>query len=117
MGDSRTGEFSRSNAEYEVVWPLGKRTVKDIAMNRRFAEVEGQHTAKRIGFIWDYMFRGNEMFPLLQAGLAEQYPGSTFVPYEEFGDIHGHDEKAVLAALPQRLRDAKVDAVVVGVGA
>ncbi|MBM3344965.1 MAG: hypothetical protein FJY55_00470 [Betaproteobacteria bacterium] len=98
---------------YEVLWPLARRAVKDITLNRRFAD----NGAKRIGFIWDYMFRGNDMFPLLQAGLAEKYPGSTFVPYEHFGNVHGHDEREVLAALPDRLREAKLDAVVVGVGA
>lgn len=98
---------------YEVLWPLARRAVKDIALNRRFED----NSSKRIGFIWDYMFRGNDMFPLLQAGLAEKYPGSTFVPYEQFGNVHGHDEREVLAALPDRLREAKLDAVVVGVGA
>ena len=102
-----------SNAEFEVLWPLGGKTQKDVAMSRRFAD----DSPKRVGFVWDYMFRGNDMFPLLQAGLAEKYPGSTFVPYEHFGNVHGHDEREVLAALPQRLKEAKLDAVVVGVGA
>ena len=102
-----------SNAEYEVLWPLSRKTLKDTAMSRRFAD----GSAKRIGFVWDYMFRGNDMFPLLQAGLAERYPGSTFVPYEHFGNVHGHDEREVLEALPQKLKDARLDAVVVGVGA
>jgi hypothetical protein len=102
-----------AGAEYEILWPLGRKTLKDTALSRRFAD----QSAKRIGFVWDYMFRGNDMFPLLQAGLAERYPGSTFVPYEHFGNVHGHDEREVLAALPQKLKDANLDAVVVGVGA
>jgi hypothetical protein len=55
------------------------------------------------------------MFPLIQAGLAERYPGSSFVSHDRFGNIHGHDEREVLAALPGRLRAEKLDAVVVGV--
>ncbi len=106
-----------SQPTYDVLWPLARRAVKDMAMNRRFGNKETDHAAKRIGFIWDYMFRGNDMFPLLQAGLAEKYPGSTFVPYEHFGNVHGHDEREVLAALPQRLKEARLDAVIVGVGA
>ena len=108
-----------SQPKYEVLWPLARRAVKDMAMNRRFGRpgTDTDNTAKRIGFIWDYMFRGNDMFPLLQAGLAEKYPGSTFVPYEHFGNVHGHDEREVLAALPQRLKEARLDAVIVGVGA
>jgi hypothetical protein len=100
-------------ATYEVVWPLARSTEKGVAMNARFTD----NKARRIGFIWDYVFRGDHMFPLIQAGLAEKFPGSTFVPYTAFGNAHGHDEREMLAALPQRLREEKVDAVVVGVGA
>lgn len=102
-----------SEGNYEVVWPLAKSAGKAVKMNARLRE----GNAKRIGFLWDYVFRGDEMFPLLQAGLAEKYPGSSFVPFETFGNIHGHNEREVLAALPGRLRAEKVDAVVVGVGA
>jgi hypothetical protein len=106
-----------SQPKYDVLWPLARRAVKDMSMNRRFGDPAADSAPKRIGFIWDYMFRGNDMFPLLQAGLAEKYPGSTFVPYEHFGNVHGHDEREVLAALPQRLKEARLDAVIVGVGA
>ncbi len=100
-----------NECRYEVVWPLARSTGATLKMNARLREGK----AKRIGFLWDYVFRGDEMFPLLQAGLAEKYPGSSFVPYARFGNIHGHDEREVLAGLPNRLRDEKLDAVVVGV--
>ena len=102
-----------TDISYEVVWPLGKTRTKGVSMNPRFS---GQ-SSRRIGFIWDYFFRGDEMFPLIQAGLAESFPGASFVPYTEFGNVHGHDEHAVLAALPHKLLSQKLDAVVVGVGA
>jgi len=99
---------------YDVVWPLAKRAQNPpVAMNARLSDA----SPRRFGFIWDYVFRGDHMFPLIQAGLAEKYPGSEFVPYETFGNIHGHNEHEVLAALPQRLRSQRVDAVIVGVGA
>ena len=101
------------NIAYEVVWPLAKGTPKGVAMNPRFVDTK----AKRIGFIWDYVFRGDHMFPLIQAGLAEKFPGSEFIPYAAFGNIHGHDEREMLEALPDRLRAERIDAVVVGVGA
>ena len=82
-------------------------------MSARLADGEG----KRIGFVWDYVFRGDEMFRILEEELGKRFPGSSFVPYEAFGNIHGHDEREVLAKLPERLRAEKVDAVVVGVGA
>ena len=100
-------------SKYAVVWPLARSTEQGVAMNARFADTK----AKRIGFVWDYVFRGDHMFPLIQAGLAEKYRGSEFVPYTAFGNAHGHDEREMLAALPGRLKAEKVDAVVVGVGA
>jgi hypothetical protein len=100
-----------NESTYDVVWPLARSTGKAVTMNARLREGK----AKRIGFLWDYVFRGDEMFPLLQAGLAEKYPGSSFVSYAAFGNIHGHDEREVLAALPGRLRAENLDAVVVGV--
>ena len=102
-----------NEGNYEVVWPLAKSTGKAIKMNERLRDGK----AKRIGFLWDSSFRGDEMYPLLQAGLAEKYPGSSFVPYTTFGNFHGHDEHEVLAALPERLRAEKLDAVIIGVGA
>ena len=103
----------QDKGHYDVVWPLGRSTETAIALNARFADSK----AKRIGFVWDYVFRGDHMFPLIQAGLAEKYPGSEFVPYTVFGNAHGHDEREMLAALPGRLKAEKLDAVVVGVGA
>ena len=105
--------MSENEFRYDAVWPLARSTEKGVAMNVRFGDAK----ARRIGFIWDYVFRGDHMFPLIQAGLAEKFPGSEFVPYTAFGNAHGHDEREMLAALPQRLREEKVDAVVVGVGA
>ena len=101
------------NIKYDALWPLGRSTEKGVAMNQRFAD----NKAKKIGFVWDYVFRGDHMFPLIQAALAEKYPGSEFVPYTEFGHAHGHDEREMLAALPGKLKQHKLDAVVVGVGA
>jgi hypothetical protein len=40
-----------------------------------------------------------------------------FVGHESFGDIHGAEEVSVLEALPDRLQQQRVDALVVGVGA
>ncbi len=105
--------YQGSDGNFEVVWPLAKSTGKVVRMNPRFKD----RSAKRLGFIWDHMFRGDEMFELVQAGFAEHYPGSSFAPHGAFGNIHGHDEPAVLAALPARLREEQVDAVVVAVGA
>jgi len=99
--------------EDDVLWPLARSAAKSLSMRPRLSG----RGAKRIGFLWDYVFRGDQMFPLLQAGLAKHFPGSEFVPYPTFGNVHGHDERAVLAALPDRLRAENLDAVIVGIGA
>ena len=54
------------------------------------------------------------MFELLEEGLRQRYPGVKFVSWREFGSTHGGNEKAALAALPQKLRDMGVDAVMSG---
>ena len=99
--------------KYDVLWPLAKTSAEPLVMSSKFSD----RGAKRVAFLWDYVFRGEIMFPLLQGGIAEQFPGSEFVPYSEFGNIHGHNEHEVIAALPARLRERRLDAVVVGIGA
>lgn len=83
-----------------------------MSVKSRLESLDG----KRIGFVWDYVFRGDEMFPLIQRELQRRYPSASFVSYEEFGNIHGKDSDPVIDALPTRLREEGVDAVVVGVG-
>ena len=102
-----------SEGLFEVLWPLGRSTSKTVRMNPRLREGE----PKRIGLVWDFMFRGDEMFSLMQPGLEHKYPGSTFLPASTFGNIHGHDEREVIKALPGILRDQRIDAIIVGVGA
>jgi hypothetical protein len=39
-----------------------------------------------------------------------------FVSWREFGNTHGSEEREVVAALPKRLRELGVDAVISGMG-
>ncbi len=73
-------------------------------------------SGKRVAFLWDSMFRGDEMFPVLQAAISDRFEDVSFVEHGAFGSTFGGDEEAVLAALPDRLRELNVDAVVSGVG-
>ncbi len=98
--------------EYEALWPLARSTAGDVGMTLRRAR-EGM----RVGFLWDYVFRGDEMFAVLERELPAHLPGATFVSHEEFGNIHGHDEREVLAVLGDRLREKQIDAVIAAVGA
>lgn len=105
--------MSNSDPKYDVVWPLGHSSINLVEMNPRL----GEKKQPRIGFLWDYIFRGDEMFPLIQGALAERFPGSQFVPHTVFGNTHGPGEREYLALLPERLRAENLDAVVVGVAA
>ncbi len=95
------------------MWPLARSTNPVVTLNKHRPEPEG----KRIGFVCDHVFRGDEMYAIIGAELVERYPTMTFAPYTAFGNIHGEDEPQVFAALPDRLRAKEVDAVIVGVGA
>lgn len=97
---------------YEVVWPKSPRGVQPRRAADRLNTLDG----KRIGFVWDYLFRGEEIFPVLERALTERYPGLTVVGYDTFGNIHGPDEHALVEALPGTLDEHGIDAVVVGNG-
>ena len=96
---------------YEVFWPGGPSAVNTISSAPR-----ADLTGKRIGILWDYVFRGEEIFPILEKTISEQYENVEFIGYENFGSTFGGDEHAVLAALPKRLKSLKIDAVISGIG-
>lgn len=97
---------------FEVVWP--KSAVG--ASRRSPADRLGSLTGARIGVLWDYLFRGDELFPVLEAELRQRFAGLEVVGYEVFGNIHGPDETARVRALPDVLDEHRIDAVVVGNG-
>ena len=104
---------------YEVHWPLGP--VADLSV-RHLGEVDeaagiGDLSGKRVAFVTHFGFRPDEMQTGLRRELTASYPGLEFLDYEQFGDIHGADEPAVIAALPDRVREAGVEAAIVGTAA
>ncbi len=62
------------------------------------------------------MFRGDEVFEFLAEGIKARYPDVKFVSWKDFGNTHGSDERAVVAALPQKFKEKEVDAVISGMG-
>src|SRR5207245_11712571 len=74
-------------------------------------------SGKTVGELWDYLFKGEEMFPLIRKALETRYPGIRFVEFETFGSIHGRDEKELAATLPALLRKHGCDARISAVGA
>ena len=101
-----------ANSElYEVFWPGGPSAVHTVP-----AAPRSDLTGKRIGFLWDYVFRGEEIFPILKKTISERYKNVEFVSYEKFGSTFGGDEHAALNALPKLLKQLKIDAVISGIG-
>ena len=101
-----------TNSElYEVFWPGGPSAVHTVP-----AAPRSDLTGKRIGFLWDYVFRGEEIFPILEKSISKRYKNVEFVSYENFGSTFGGDEHAALNALPRLLKKLEIDAVISGIG-
>jgi hypothetical protein len=99
-------------SSYRVVWPAGRRLHNGHQMARRLDDLNGKVVAQ----LWDWVFKGDQMFDIWERELARQYPDVKFVSWRAFGEIHGANEHKVLAELPALLKQHKVDAVICGVG-
>jgi hypothetical protein len=103
---------SNSEGSYAVYWPRGQRTLEVQPVASRLDSLDG----KTIAFLWDYLFRGDEIFAMLRRELQARFSGIKFIDYDEFGSTHGEDERKIYAALPDQLKALKVDAVISGMG-
>ncbi len=101
-----------SEPRYHVVWPQAPLGMQARRPAARLDSLVG----KRIGFAWDYLFRGDELFPVLADELRRRFEGVEIVNYDAFGNLHGPDELALVAALPDALTRYRIDAVVSGNG-
>jgi len=106
-------ESSRREHDYAVLWPLGRRASTAIAPAQRHRDLAG----KTICELWDLMFRGEEIYPLIRQELNKRYPGIRFVDHSAFGNIHGAKQSELVAALPDMLKRHGCDAVISGIGA
>jgi hypothetical protein len=98
---------------YEVVWPLAPAAAPAATLADRVGDLSG----KTVGELWDYLFKGEQMFPLIRTALEQRYPGIRFVPYDTLGSTHGRDEAELAATLPGVLRAHGCEAVISAVGA
>jgi hypothetical protein len=98
---------------YEAYWPRAARRVKDKQLAPRPASLEG----KKVALLWDYLFRGDDIFAIVEEELKKRFPGISFMGWREVGNIHSSDEREMVAALPGRLKAAGVDAVITAVAA
>jgi hypothetical protein len=105
--------MSSRNLDYhEVYWPRGASAAKPTPLANRLDTLNG----KTIAQLWDYLFRGDEVFATLEEGIRKRYPDVRFVSWKAFGCTHGPREREVLEGLPRRFKELQVDAVISGLG-
>lgn len=101
-----------NDGHYEVYWPRTPRQSQQKPLARRLETLAG----KKIALLWDFLFRGDEVFAVLEEELKARFPGVSFVDWREFGNTHGDNERTVVAALPKRFQELGVDAAISGMG-
>jgi hypothetical protein len=97
---------------FEVLSPEGYSELDIIAPTAPLASLDN----KTVGFVWDYLFKGDEVFEILGAGLQAQYENLRVVPHEHFGNIHGPAEAQIMNDLAGAAQAAGCDAMIVGMG-
>jgi hypothetical protein len=102
-----------SEPHYQTVWPQGKKAYRGRKLQARVPDLSG----KVIGELWDFLFRGEDMFPILREELQKRFPGIRFVTYDVFGNVHGPKQLELVGRMPELLEQYKVDAVISGIGA
>ncbi len=66
---------------------------------------------KKIGFLWNGMFRGDDVFPVLQRLLKERFPDANVLDYRDLPSNHPDAETIGKVA-----KEKGVDAVIGGMG-
>ena len=104
---------TRQQSEYEVSWPLARKARQVAPPCRHWSICPG----KTVCELWEYMFRGELIYPMIRDLLKARFPGIKFVEYPEFGDTHGPKRREIVAGLADKLRALNGDAVISGIGA
>lgn len=105
--------MSDNEMRYEVLWPSTRKAVKNTAAAKRLPDLNGKVVCE----LWDILFRGDTIYPMVREYIKKRFPGVKFVDHREFGNFHGARERDVVKALPEKLKQFKADAVIVGIGA
>jgi hypothetical protein len=109
----KPSERPAAEAREDVLWPLARRAVKDAPTAPRVPDLND----KTICELWDVIFRGETIYPLVREYIRKRFPRVKFVEYSEFGNFYGPHSQKVGASLPDKLRLHKADAAIVGIGA
>ena len=98
---------------YEVLWPLSRKAVSSANLAPREKDLNDKVVCE----IWDGIFRGEHIFPLVREHIKKKYPRVKFIDSSVFGNFYGARDRAVIEELPKKLREYGVDAAIVGIGA
>ena len=104
--------MATNDGYYEALWPRSPRQTKIKSLAKRLDTLEGKTVAQ----LWDFVFRGDEVFAALEEGLKDRFPNIRWISYKEFGSTHGSDEREVVASLARRFKELEVDAMISGMG-
>ena len=61
----------RNSGDYAVVWPRSAKAVEIKPLAKRLDALDG----KTIAFLWDDLFRGDEIWPILKEELGKRFTG------------------------------------------
>jgi hypothetical protein len=95
-----SNQTSTHEPRYDVLWPLSRRAVTVSAAAPRIADLNG----KTVCELWDVIFRGEIIYPLVREYIKAKFPRAKFVEYSAFGNLYGPRERAVVAELPEKPR-------------
>ena len=103
---SSTNSFAMSTSpQFEVFWPRTPRQTGIKPLAGRLETLNGRTIAQ----VWDFLFKGDEVFAHLEEAIKAQFPTVKFVSWREFGSTHGGDEKENIAELARKFKELKVD--------
>jgi hypothetical protein len=112
---SNTASTGQPARGYAVLSPLGARVQQGGVLAPRLSSLRG----KRVALVFDYAFRGDEMFASFQEAAQERFGDVTFLDPDKFGNFHGPAEEGrqAMERLAKSLELHEFDAAIVGVGA
>ena len=98
---------------YEVMSPLGQTVVEEKWAPKHFDTLNG----KTVCEIWNGVFRGEVIFPIIREMLKKRYPGVNIIPYPELPTTHINIQSVAesakrLEAVGDALREKGCDAVI-----
>ena len=103
--------------KYSVVSPAGMPAAQATRPAPRLADLNG----KTIAEVWNGVFKGDVVFPLVRSALQRRYPGVHIIPYTEFHHLPGSDvpseQRALVAEILGQARTKGVQAIITGMGA